>query len=546
MAAVPVTGAGTAGPHIRRAPMRLFAGLKWHLLVSRWRAAKGASRVGMFALLALVIVVLAFAAFGLAALRQVPAVAPLAVNGLFTALLVAWVLGPMIAFGVDETVDPQRFALLPLRTSNLQRGLLVSSLVGYLPIGNAVLLLGAAIGLSSNGAMLPLALLSAALQLVTCVVFSRAASTAMASLMSSRRGRDLGMLIGFAVLVIYLVLNVMLNSGAGIGVGATKVAQVLSWTPPGALASLPSLVAAGQWGRVVVAALIAAVFLALGWWWWRRALVTSLTSGTSETEGSAPSRGLLNADAVGGGLAGTTRLVAGRVLTMMWRDPMRRMPWLLSLLMAIVWPLLVFRFSGAVYGCALGALLFGTQAGGMYAWEGSGLWLHMVAFGDRTRARAEVLGNLLVVTLPAVVLLMVSVGVVAAIRDDWANVPGALGLCIGLLFGAAGAAAIASAYVPYAMPQSRKSMFVSSVPGQKGRTGRATLGTMLGGVVLALPTVLLVVLAIVVSPAFGWAALVVAVVSAPIVLVVSTRVAAQKYLASTPEILRLVSAGDRA
>ncbi|NNG34570.1 hypothetical protein [Nakamurella aerolata] len=544
MAAVPLTESAAAG-QVRPAPLSLFAGLKWHLLVSRWRAANGASRAGMIVLLVVVALVLAAAVLGLCLLRRIPDVAPLAISGVFATLLVAWVLGPMIAFGVDETVDPQRFALLPLRTSNLQRGLLVSSLVGYLPIANAVVLVGAAIGMSSNWAVLPLALLCSALQLMTCVVFSRAASTAMASLMSSRRGRDLGMLIGFAVLALYLVLNVVLNSGSGLAGGAAKVAQVLSWTPPGSLASLPYLVTTGQWARVVVAAVIAVAFLAVGWWWWRRALVTSLTRGTSETEGSAPSRGLLNADAVGGSLSGTTRLVAGRVLTLMWRDPMRRMPWLLSLLMAIVWPLLVFRFSGAVYGCALGALLFGTQAGGMYAWEGSGLWLHMVAFGDRTRARAEVLGNLLVVTLPAVLLLMLSVGVVAAIRDDWANVPGALGLCLGLLFGAAGAAAVASAYLPYAMPQSRKSMFVSSVPGQKGRTARATIGTMLGGVVLALPTVVLVILAIAVSPVFGWAALAVAVVSAPIVLVLSSRIAAAKYLNSAPEILQLVSAGDR-
>ena len=61
--------------------------------------------------------------------------------------LVAWMLAPLVAFGVDETVDPTRFALLPIRPPVLQRGLLVASLVGYLPMPNAIVLLGGAIGI---------------------------------------------------------------------------------------------------------------------------------------------------------------------------------------------------------------------------------------------------------------------------------------------------------------------------------------------------------------------------------------------------------------
>lgn len=527
----------------------LFASLKWRLVTSRLRHLPAAKRGWMLVGLGVLLVALLAIGFLLTLLRQAPDVGYLAVTGLFSLQLVAWVLSPLVAFGVDETVDPQRFALLPLRPQTLQRGLLMSSLIGYLPIANVIVLIGAAIGLSVYGWMLPVALLCAALQLVTCMVFSRAAATSMASLMSSRRGRDLGMLVGFAVIVIYLLANLLLNSGnqagIGIGSGAGRVARVLAWGPPGSLAALPAYLATGQWGRAAVAALIALVFLAVGWWWWSAALRKSLTTVDSQTEGSAPSHGLSGADAIGGTLGGTARVVAGRDLTLMWRDPMRRMPWLLALLMAVAWPLLVFRFHGAVFGCGLGALLFGAQAANMYGYEGSGLWLHLVAFADRQRARGEVLGHAIVVIVPSVVLVAIAVVLVAVVRHDGANIPAALGLCWSAIFGAVATGSYLSAVSPYAMPQSRKSMFASSVPGQKGLTFRSTFGTIIGGAVVAAPAIVCAVLSVAVAPVWGWVGLLISLVLPPLVLVAAIRMTAARFLQAGPSILAVVSVGDR-
>lgn len=525
----------------------VFASLKWRLVTSRLRALPPRKRAMMLVGLGLLALLLIAFAVLLSMMRTSPPVGLLVVAGLFSTQLVAWVLTPLVAFGVDETVDPRKFALLPIRPQRLQRGLLVSSLIGYLPIANMIVLVGAAVGLSFRGWMIVPALLCAAVQLVTCVVFSRAAATSMATLMSSRRGRDLGMLVGFAVIVLYMVASLTLGSGnsSGIGAGARTVSEALTWGPPGSLASLPALIATGQWGRAGLAAAIALVFLGLGWWWWSAALRRSLTSGDSETAGSAPARGLGNADAVGGTVGGTARVIAGRDLTLMWRDPMRRMPWLLSLLMAIGWPLLVFHGRGAVFGCVLGALLIGTQAANMYGYEGSGLWLHLVTFADRARARGEVIGHALSVVIPGIPVIIVSTVVVAAVRDDWANLPAALGVGIAAVGGAAAVGCYLSAVVPYAMPQSRKSIFASSVAGQKGVTFRATIGTLLGALVTALPAILFAVLSLLVSTGWGWVALFVGVLLPPVLLTISMRLTAARYLESAPEILAVVSAGDR-
>ncbi len=90
--------------------------------------------------------------------------------------------------------------------------------------------------------MLPVALVCAAAQLLLCVVLSRAASTSMSALMSSRRGRDLGMGVGLLVFVLYLAFIAVVNNpgdGSALQGGVERTAAVLQWTPPGALAALP-------------------------------------------------------------------------------------------------------------------------------------------------------------------------------------------------------------------------------------------------------------------------------------------------------------------
>ncbi|WP_353647740.1 hypothetical protein ABLG96_12650 [Nakamurella sp. A5-74] len=526
----------------------IFASLKWRLVTSRVRALSPGKRIRMIIGLCLALLAVGAIAYALSMLRSVPEAGYLAVTGLFALQLVAWTLTPMVAFGVDETVDPSKFALLPIRPATLQRGLLVSSVVGYLPLFNAVILIGCAIGLSFLGWMLPIALLCIVLQLVTCVVFSRAAATSMATLMSSRRGRDLGMAVGFGVLVVYMLATLGLNSGssAGFGAAAQRTAEILSWTPPGALASLPAQIATEQWARAVASAVIALVFLTLGWLWWSRALRKSLVTVDSDTASSAPSRGIGGASAIGGTLIGTAQVVAGRDRTLMWRDPMRRMPWLISIFMGVAWPLIVVPGEGAVFASAFGALLMGSQAANQFGLDGSGLWLHLVAFGDQVRARGELLGHNLAVLVPAIPLVVAVTAAVAAIRGGWDFFVPAVAMNLAVVVCTAAIATWLSVSVPYAVPQSRKSMFASSIAGQRSASFRSAFGSMLLGLAAALPVIGFGVLGIVIAPVWSWVALVVALVYPPVLLMVLLRRAADQYLSRGSEILAVVMAGDRA
>ena len=59
------------------------------------------------------------------------------------------------------------------------------------------------------------------------------------------------------------------------------------------------------------------------------------------TEGSAPAGHGHEGSAVAVGTGGTLRVVADRDRLLIWRDPMRRMPWLMVAVLTVAWPFIV-------------------------------------------------------------------------------------------------------------------------------------------------------------------------------------------------------------
>lgn len=392
--------------------------------------------------------------------------------------------------------------------------------------------------------MFPVALVCLALQLLLIVVLSRAASTALADLMSTRRGRDLGMFVGFGIFVLYFAASLGLgqvSSGAGFGAGMATLATVLGWTPPGALARIPGLVHDDHPGLAAVLALVALAGIALGYAWWAAALTRSLESGSSMTQ-SSTAAGDHDFGRSGDGTAG---VVAARDRLLVWRDPMRRLPWLMVMVFIVLWPFIVVRGHGSLFAVAFGALMSGTQVGNQFGVDGSGMWLHLVAIGDRTRARAEMVGHLLVVLIPGSLLVVIGVFVQAVIRSDLKWVPAGLGVCLAALVGSAGLAAYLSATKPYAMPQTRSSMFASAAPQHKTLSFVVAMSVLFGGLALALPGVLFAVLAAVLDPLWGWVGLVVGPAVAGVLAWQLVQRGATRYFEQAPEIFAAVRLGDR-
>lgn len=524
----------------------LFARLKWTLTTGRVRRAPLRTRVAIGIGIAAGLLVSGGVAVILVALRTRPDLAVGVVGTFFTLQLLAWTLAPLIAFGVDETVDPRRFALLPLAPPVLQRGLLASSVIGYLPVFNILALIGAAIGLSTRWAVLPVAVLCCAVQLMTCIVFSRAASTSMAALMSSRRGRDLGMAVGIGVVVVYTGGSILVNTRtSGGGTAALAAMRALLWGPPGSLAEVPAALAVGDPVRLLIAAVTALAFGGLGWWWWSAALRHSLVTVPSTTAGSSPARTGDLGSAVADSLRGTAMLVAARDLRLAWRDPLRRLPWIIVVLFAVGWPFILRSGSAGLFGVLLGSLMVGAQTANQLGIEGSALWMHLVAFADRTRARGEMLGHSLASLGPGLVIVAVGLAVQVLARGHVALLPAAAGVCLGGLLGALGASCWLAAALPYAMPQSRTSVFASSVAGQKGRSAGAAFSVLGIGLATAAPAAAAAVAAVTIDPAWGWLGLLAGTVCGVIVFLTLVRAGSERYLARGPEILAVVTVGDR-
>jgi ABC-2 type transport system permease protein len=117
----------------------------------------------------------------------------LAVSGLVGAVIVVgWLLMPTLYFGVDETLDPARFALLPLTRVRIATGMGVAALIGIPPAATAVVFTASVISVTARGGVVTglTALIGVCLTLLFCVAGSRALTSALAGALRTRRMRD--------------------------------------------------------------------------------------------------------------------------------------------------------------------------------------------------------------------------------------------------------------------------------------------------------------------------------------------------------------------
>ncbi len=112
----------------------------------------------------------------------------------FNLIFAAWVFGPLLSGGVDDTLDPSRVTLFPLHPHELRRGFVAAALTGYVPLATLLGVSGAvfAFGRSVSDVVLLIACT------MTLIAVSLAASRALAVLLAlsgrSRRGRDIGII----------------------------------------------------------------------------------------------------------------------------------------------------------------------------------------------------------------------------------------------------------------------------------------------------------------------------------------------------------------
>ncbi|PZG11949.1 ABC transporter permease [Micromonospora craterilacus] len=199
--------------------------------------------------------------------------------------VLGWLLLPLVFFGVDETLDPARFALLPLTRRTLVTGLFAAALVSVPTVAVLLALSGLVVTAGVFGGW-PAALVAAVgviSGLLLCVAAARAVTSAFATMLRSRRVRDLAA-------VLLAVAAALLGPLQIAGLAAIQdanwdrlagVATVVGWTPFGAPWTAGLDVAQGRAWAAPLKLLITAVTIAALLAWWSRSLESAMVGAAS-------------------------------------------------------------------------------------------------------------------------------------------------------------------------------------------------------------------------------------------------------------------------
>ncbi|MFI9065243.1 transporter [Streptomyces sp. NPDC053429] len=545
----PVTAAAPAAPATATAAPSLtplFVRLKLSLLKN---GLKGSSKrkAAWFGTLALALVVGFFVTLGLALLHG-HAHAGTVVVILAAILALAWSFMPLFFPSGDETLDPSRLVMLPLRPRPLVRALLASSLVGIGPLFTLCLAVGSVVAVARDAAGAVFAVLAVPLLLLSYVSLARAVATANVRLLSSRKGRDLALLSGLLIAIGAQVANFasqrLFQPG---GLAHLEPAEaVVRWLPPASAVGMVDSASKGDYAAAGAQLVITLAALAGLVWFWERSLTKLMVTPDGSTLAAAAPRADRDS---GPGLwallpAGRTGAVMQRTLRYVLRDPKTKSAWVTALAVGLIVPVFnALQGTGSLYLACFGSGMLGIQMYNQFGQDTSAFWMVAQTLSSprdvfvEMRARAAALA---LVTVPYTVLVT---AVTAGLVGNWAYFPTALGLALALLGAMLCTGALASVRFPYSIPTD--GAFKNVAPGQGGLAWLSIFGGMLASAVICAPVVTATVY-FATTPeqqSLAWTVLPLGIVWAALAAWAGLRLAAPVAARRIPEILAAVSKG---
>ena len=458
-------------------------------------------------------------------------------------LLLGWAVVPVLVPGMDDSLEIDRFATSGRSAARLAPGLLVAGAVSLPTLLTALLAVSPVLLWRHHGtAAATSAVVGGLVAVVTCLLLARVATGVSARLLSSRRSKETGAILG--VLAAVTVVPVVLALGSLGLEGALErvpaVAAALGWTPLGAPFAVPGLLAAGDVAGAAArgAVVVAGVGVAYGLWVWLldRALTRPPSRGGQvrrrpdvvlPRRPAARHPGLLAAGAI-----------ARRGIRYWTADPR----YMSALLGAVIAPVLIVLLVAAVsttpaaVSLSLAAVVGGTLGWGRHndvAYDGSAFWLHVAAhvpgWSDRLgRALAT-----LVWALPATV--GIGLGGVA-LSGRWDLTAAALGAGVGVLLGGLAVSAVVSATLPYPVPAAGANPYAAQM-GAVGATLVAQFASSLATSIVCAPVLALYALALWRSPGLAGVTLAVGVLGGAGTLAAAIVLGGRLYDARAPHVL---------
>ena len=477
-------------------------------------------------------------------LSRQPAASAVDVLVMGGSLLVAgWAVVPVLVPGMDDSLEIDRFATLGRSARSLAPGLLVAGAVSLPSAVTAGAVLAPGVVWGSHGAgALVVCLLAAPLALVTCLLAARLATSLSARVLSSRRAREVGAVLGLLAVALVVPVGLALSSlgleGALERVPA--VAGVLGWTPLGAPFAAPYAVVAGDLVGALGHLAVAAGSVLVGGAVWVRRLHVALTRPPSR---SGQVRRRADQMLPGRVVARHPGLVAAGAVTRRgmryWTADPRYMS---ALVGAVVAPVLIVVLAASVadapdaVALGLATIVGGTLGWGRHndvAYDGTAFWLHVAAHVPGWADRLGRAVATLVWALPTTLVLGL-VGVWVAGRWDLA--PAALGAGVGVLLGGLAVSAVASALLPYPVPAAGANPYAAQM-GAVGATLVAQVASSAGTFLLCAPVLGLYAASVWWRAELATLTAVVGVVGGAVVLALAIWAGGRLYDARAPRLL---------
>lgn len=396
--------------------------------------------------------------------------------------IVIFAILPLV-LGIEDILDPRRFALYGISNTRLATSIGVASLISVPAIVITIIAV-AQISTWTRGVLpFTLSIASAVIIVLTCVLSARISTTLATFLLSTRRSRDLTTIIGVIVIIALTpAIGLLISVDWTVDGAATlsAIADVASWTPLGAAWGAPADAAAGSDGSALAKLVVSILWLALLALAWRALVGAILVRPTRQAQ-ARRYNGISWFDRFG---ATPTGAIAARSVTYWARDaryltnlaiiPVVPAVMIVALLIAGV-PITALALLPVPVMC----LFLSWSVHNDVSFDNTAIWLHLVS---STSGRADRVGRLVPALALGVPLILIGSVISIAVYGDWTMLPSLIGVSASILLVGLGLSSVMSAAFPYPAVRPNDSPF--SQPQAGGSSAGLIQGLSFFGILL--------------------------------------------------------------
>ncbi|WP_394159419.1 transporter [Galactobacter valiniphilus] len=454
-------------------------------------------------------------------------------------MTLGWLVIPVFFTGMDGSMDPQRFALFPIKPGTLAAGLLLAGFIGVPGVATLLFFWLTSLAYLHEPLALALSLVCALGSALVAQLLART-GTAIATTFAARRGvREVASILLFLpIFFLGPAIASLAENAEAVGRALPGVAGWIRFTPFGAFAGVPASVAQHDVAGALGCLAVGLVTLVVLWWVYSRMLKRAIVT---------PPR--VKAAAGIKGLGWFSRFpatpwgaVAARSLTYWIKDPRYAASLAIVPMLVILYAFIIPNITSEIpqFALILGPLvgmLLGFSISADISYDSTAFALHVLT---GVRGVADRLGRVVALLCIGLPLTLIASVVPPIASGSWALLPASLGAGLGTLFVSGGLASVASARWTYAVPLPGESPF-KTPQGAGARMALTQSALMVAVAVVAAPAIGLFIATLITGSALlGWLTLVVGLLWGAGVLVLGVRIGGRWMEAREPELMQAV------